>query len=60
MRKLSSAVVATTFIVSMLEVGIPAARAGGGDTVSYLALGTSLAVGFQPGRGDRGHVRTGA
>jgi lysophospholipase L1-like esterase len=58
MRKLSSAVLAATLIVSMLQGGIPAARAGGGDTVSYLALGTSLAVGFQPGRGEteKGYV----
>jgi lysophospholipase L1-like esterase len=58
MRRLSSAVVAATLIVSMLQGGIPAARARGGDTVSYLALGTSLAVGFQPGRGEteKGYV----
>src|SRR5437016_3317958 len=59
MRRLSWAVVAATFIVSMLQGGIPTARAGGGGTVSYyLALGTSLAVGYQPGRGEtpRGYV----
>ena len=58
MRRLSSAVVAATLIVSMLQGGIPAARAGGGDTVSYLALGTSMAVGFQPGPGEtaKGYV----
>jgi hypothetical protein len=57
MRRLSSAVVAATLIVSMLQGGIPA-RAGRGDTVAYLALGTSLAVGFQPGRGEttKGYV----
>ena len=49
MRRLSSVVVAATLIVSMLQVGIPAARAG--DEMFYLALGTSLAVGFQPNHG---------
>jgi hypothetical protein len=58
MRRLSSAVVAATLLVSMLQAGIPAARAGGGGTVFYLALGTSLAVGEQPGRGEttKGYV----
>ena len=58
MRRLWSAVVAATLIVSMLQGGIPAARAGGGETVSYLALGTSLTVGYQPGRGEtaKGYV----
>jgi lysophospholipase L1-like esterase len=51
-RRLTSAVVAATLIVSMLQGGIPAARAGYGETVSYLALGDSLAVGFQPGQGE--------
>jgi lysophospholipase L1-like esterase len=37
-------------VVSMVQGGIPAAHAGGGDAVTYLALGTSLAVGFQPDR----------
>jgi lysophospholipase L1-like esterase len=39
-------------------VGDPEARTGGGGTVYYLALGTSLAVGYQPGRGetDKGYV----
>ncbi|MGZ8630782.1 MAG: SGNH/GDSL hydrolase family protein [Actinomycetota bacterium] len=58
MRRLSSAVVTATLIASMLLGGIPAAQAGGGETVSYLALGTSLAVGYQPGRGEttKGYV----
>jgi lysophospholipase L1-like esterase len=58
MRRLSWAVVAATFIVSLLQVGIPAARASGGGTDTYLALGTSLAVGFQPGKGEtsKGYV----
>jgi len=57
MRRLSSMAVAATLVVAMLQVGIPA-HARGGDTVSYLALGTSLAVGFQPGPGEtaKGYV----
>ena len=57
-RRLSSVVVAATLVGSMLQGGIPAARAGRGKTVTYLALGTSLAVGFQPGRGEtaKGYV----
>ena len=58
MRRLSSAVVAATLIVSMLPGGVLSARAGGRGTFSYLALGTSLAVGFQPGPGrtSKGYV----
>ena len=52
MRRLAVAVVTATLIVSMLQGGIPEARAGGGATVFYLALGDSVAVGFQPGRGE--------
>jgi lysophospholipase L1-like esterase len=57
MRRLSSAVVIAALIVSMLQAGTPA-RAGAGDAVTYLALGTSLAVGVQPGRGEtpKGYV----
>ncbi len=51
MRRLSSAAVAATLIVSMLQGGTPAGAGGGGSSY-YLALGTSLAVGFQPGRGE--------
>jgi lysophospholipase L1-like esterase len=54
MRKLSVVLVAAALIVSILQRGIPAARAGGGQTF-YLALGTSLAVGYQPGRGETPH-----
>jgi lysophospholipase L1-like esterase len=49
MKRLSPAIVAATLIISMLG-GIPAAHAGGGSA-SYLALGTSLTVGYQPGQG---------
>ena len=57
MRRLSSVVVAATLMVSMLQGGIPAASAGSGE-MFYLALGTSLAVGFQPNRGEtsKGYV----
>ena len=57
MRKLSTVFVAATLLVSMLQGGIPAARAGGDETF-YLALGTSLSVGFQPNRGEtpKGYV----
>jgi hypothetical protein len=51
MRRLSATLVAAALIVSMLQRDVPAARAGG-QTVWYLALGTSLAVGYQPGRGE--------
>ena len=56
MRKVSTIFVTATVIVSTLQVGIPAARAG--DETFYLALGTSLAVGFQPNRGEtsKGYV----
>jgi lysophospholipase L1-like esterase len=58
MRRFSLAVVTATLIVSTLQGGMPASRAGGGGTVAYLALGDSLAVGFQPGRGEttKGYV----
>ncbi len=49
MRRLPAAVAAAVLLVSMLQGGVPA-RAGGGEPVTYLALGTSLAVGYQPDR----------
>src|SRR5467141_2923180 len=57
MRKLS-ALLAATLMVAMLQGGVPSARAGARGTASYLALGTSLAVGFQPGKGEtaKGYV----
>jgi lysophospholipase L1-like esterase len=51
MRRLSSAVVAATLIVSLLQVGISAAQAGDEEAVSYLALGDSLAASYQPNKG---------
>jgi lysophospholipase L1-like esterase len=58
MRRLSATVLAATLIVPMLQGGVPAARAGYGGAVTYLALGDSLAVGYQPGRGEttKGYV----
>ena len=50
MRRLSFAVVAATLILSTLQGGVPAAHAGGGGSAYYLALGDSLAAGYQPGR----------
>ena len=50
MRRCASVVLVATLVVSMLQGGIPAAHAGGGETF-YLALGTSLTVGYQPGQG---------
>jgi len=50
MRKVSAVSLAAMAIVSMLQLGVPAARARGDETF-YLALGTSLTVGYQPGQG---------
>jgi lysophospholipase L1-like esterase len=50
MRRFSVAVAAATLIVSIVQGGMPAAHAGGGGAVYYLALGDSLAAGYQPGR----------
>ncbi len=50
MRRLSFAVAAATLILSTLQGGVPAAHAGGGGSAYYLALGDSLAAGYQPGR----------
>lgn len=52
MRKISSVFVAATLIASMLQVGMPAAQARGGAPTFYLALGDSVAAGFQPGKGE--------
>lgn len=55
MRKIASALATAALIVSILQVGIPAARAGVGGSTYYLALGDSLSVGFQPNRGETAH-----
>ncbi len=52
MRRLSATAVAVTLIISMWGGAITPARAVGGGPVSYLALGDSLAVGYQPNRGQ--------
>ena len=52
MRKFSAVVVAATLLISMLPAAMPAAHAGGGAPTYYLALGDSLAAGFQPGKGE--------
>ena len=47
-------IVMATFLVSTLQVGMPAAHAGSKATASYyVALGDSLAAGFQPNMGGR-------
>jgi lysophospholipase L1-like esterase len=52
MRKVVLAVLVATLIASTLQRGAAPARAAVGDNAVYLALGTSLAVGYQPGRGE--------
>ncbi len=52
MKRASWAVVVATML-AMLQ--LPAAHAGGVDPTYYLALGDSLSVGFQPGRGETAH-----
>lgn len=56
-RKLSPVFLVVTLVVSMMHGVVPAAHAGIG-TPTYLALGDSLATGFQPGRGEttKGYV----
>lgn len=51
MKKLSSVFVLAALIVSVLQMA-PTAQAGGGATY-YLALGDSVAVGYQPARVQR-------
>jgi len=54
MRRSSLAVVTATLIFSTLHVGMPAAHAGTKATATYyVALGDSLAAGFQPNMGGR-------
>ena len=52
MRKFSAVAVAATLLISVLQGAVPAAHAGGGAPTYYLALGDSLAAGFQPGKGE--------
>jgi lysophospholipase L1-like esterase len=52
MRKFSAAVVAAALLISVLQGSLPVAHARGGAPTYYLALGDSLAAGFQPGKGE--------
>jgi len=58
MRRLWSAVVAATLVVSILQGSTATARTGSGGNAFYLALGASVATGFQPGVGEtpKGYV----
>ena len=51
-RRFSSVVVVATMLASLLQGAMPAAHARGGAPTYYLALGDSLAAGFQPGKGE--------
>jgi lysophospholipase L1-like esterase len=55
MRKIFSAVVVATLLASMIHGGIATATRAKRGTTYYVALGDSLSVGFQPGRGETGH-----
>jgi hypothetical protein len=57
MRRLCSVAALTALLVTVLQGTIPSAQAGAATTY-YLALGTSLSVGYQPGKGvtTRGYV----
>ncbi|MGH2539569.1 MAG: SGNH/GDSL hydrolase family protein [Actinomycetota bacterium] len=64
-RSLAAGCLALLFLLASCEGGatealrsVPASSAAGGGTASYLALGDSLAVGYQPGRGEtaKGYV----
>ncbi|HWC69720.1 MAG TPA: SGNH/GDSL hydrolase family protein [Actinomycetota bacterium] len=56
MRKIFSAVVVATLLASMIQGGTATATsAKRGTATYYLALGDSLSVGFQPGRGETAH-----
>ncbi len=48
-----SFVVVVAAVFAMLQ--LPGAQAGGSNPTYYLALGDSLAVGYQPGRGETAH-----
>jgi lysophospholipase L1-like esterase len=55
MRRAFTSVVVAALIVSILQIGGATARAGYGGTQYYVALGDSLSVGYQPGRGETSH-----
>ena len=52
MRKVLRDAMAATLLVSMLQGAMPAANAEGGVAHLHLALGDSVAAGFQPGKGE--------
>jgi lysophospholipase L1-like esterase len=52
MRRFSFGLIAVTIVISSFSSGAPAARAGSAGEPVYVALGDSLAVGYQPGRGE--------
>jgi len=58
LTRLSSVLVTAMLIVPLLLAGSPVAQAGAGGNDFYLALGDSLSVGVQPGRGEtsKGYV----
>jgi lysophospholipase L1-like esterase len=57
MRRLTLAVLTAMLVVAITQGGTPAAHASSGGSVSYLALGDSVAFGFQPpDRKTRGYV----
>ena len=55
MRRLSTLLAATAMLCSVVAVVGPAMHVRGGGSTWYLALGDSLAVGYQPGRGLTAH-----
>jgi lysophospholipase L1-like esterase len=57
MRRGSAAIVGALLAMSLVHGAAPVAHAGG-EAASYLALGDSLSVGYQPGRGEtsKGYV----
>ena len=57
MRRVFLWITVLAVVFSFLPVSAPVARAGTGTPV-YVAVGDSLSVGFQPGRGrtDHGYV----
>lgn len=58
MRRISSVVIAAALIATMVAPALPEALAGTDGRPYYLAMGDSLSVGFQPGRGEtsKGYV----
>jgi lysophospholipase L1-like esterase len=53
-RRVPTMIALASVLCSIFVSAGPVASAGGADPVYYLALGDSLSVGFQPGRGETG------